>query len=270
MKSPFSLRFGVLVGLATLPGVGLAQDITPPVVAKPLSDLTVTPGTTGSVVNLKKTFGLTGVTGQVVRMATVLGNIDIEMLSDDAPNNVANFLGYVNTGAYNQSFIQRSIPGFIIQGGGYYVAGQSSLAMTVAGAMVAGEHKVSNTRGTLALALSTGPDSGTNQWFFNLVDNNGTNSGTNLDNTMDGGPFTVFGRVIEGGLAIMDAIAAVPVPDPSPFADNSSLGGALDNIPLINYNVQQRRAACQSGAPYRCGRLSRWFRRPPVPMRCSR
>ncbi len=237
MKSPHFLRFSALLaGLAALPGVGLAQDTTPPVVVKPLSSLTVAAGTTGSVINLKKTFGLNGVAGQVVRMATALGNIDIEMLSADSPNNVANFLGYVNAGTYNQSFIQRSIPGFIIQGGGYYVSGQSNLAQTAAGAMIAGEHKVLNTRGTIALALSNGPDSGTNQWFFNLVDNAQLDVSDPTASNYDGGPFTVFGRVIEGGLATMDAIAAVPIPNPSPFVNDTDLNGALDDIPLIDYD----------------------------------
>ena len=103
------------------------HDLTPPVVLKPLADLTVTAGTPQSVVNLKKTFGLNGVTGQVVRMATVLGNIDIEMLSTEAPKNVANFLTYVNSGNYNKSFIHRSVPGFVFQGGGYYVDGNGAV-----------------------------------------------------------------------------------------------------------------------------------------------
>ena len=206
---------------------GFAQDLTPPVVANPLPDLTITAGTTSSTVNLKKTFALSGVTGQVVRMATVLGDIDIEMLSAAAPNNVANFLSYVNSGAYNGSIINRSIPGFIIQGGGYYVAEESSIVMSPENAPVNGEPGVSNTRGTLALALSTGPDSGTNQWFFNLADNSAT-----LDGTSDGGPFTVFGRVIEGDLATMDAVAALPTEDFS-----SSLGQAFANTPLYNYSA---------------------------------
>ena len=32
---------------------------------------------------------------------------------------VANFINYVNQGAYVNSIIHRSVPGFVIQGGGY-------------------------------------------------------------------------------------------------------------------------------------------------------
>jgi len=31
----------------------------------------------------------------------VYGNIDVRLLSDEAPNTVANFLTYVDSGAYN-------------------------------------------------------------------------------------------------------------------------------------------------------------------------
>src|SRR3989338_5688060 len=54
-----------------------------------------------------------------VSMQTVLGEIDIEVFDTAAPLTVANFMNYVNSGAYNNSFIHRSVPGFIIQGGGY-------------------------------------------------------------------------------------------------------------------------------------------------------
>ena len=57
--------------------------------------------------------------GTVVRMETSLGNIDIELFDDDAPQTVANFLKYANDGDYTNSFIHRSVPGLIIQGGGF-------------------------------------------------------------------------------------------------------------------------------------------------------
>lgn len=217
-----------LCSLLTLPMAAFAQDTTPPVVRNPLVNLNVAAGTEVSVVKVKKTFALDGVTGQIVRMATVLGNVDIEVLNDETPLNAANFLSYVNSGAYNRSFIHRSEPGFVIQGGGYYVNSGGTISAIAQGAAVKGEHVRSNTRGTLALALSQGPDSGTNQWFFNLVDN------TVLDDTLDGGPFTVFGRVIESGMAVVDAIAGVPVPHPAEF-----VGTALADIPLLNYDAAQ-------------------------------
>jgi len=166
----------------------------------------------------------------VIRVNTNLGNIDVELLPGNAPKTVANFLRYVNTALYNHSIIHRSVPGFVFQGGGYSVISGDLDAIPSYGAIV-GEAGVSNTVGTLAMALSTGPNSATNEWFFNLADNSSL-----LDGSGDGGPFTVFGKVANSAsTTVMNQIAAVPVPNPSPF--EGDYGGALDSIPLINYTA---------------------------------
>jgi cyclophilin family peptidyl-prolyl cis-trans isomerase len=172
-----------------------------------------------------------------VRFNTSLGNIDVQLLSDEAPKNVANFMGYV-TGAtinYNNSIIHRSVPGFVIQGGGYNFVGNSLTAIAANPPTVMGEHGASypnafsNVRGTLAMALSSGPDSGTDEWFFNLADNS-----TALDGTADGGPFTVFGVVANASsLAVMDAIAAV---------QTFNYGSPFDALPLSNFTMAEYNA----------------------------
>lgn len=141
----------------------------------------------------------------VVRLQTVLGAVDIALLDGEAPRTVANFLSYVNSGAYNNSFIQRSIPFFVIQGGGYSIDNADVLRPIAAGPPVANEFSAtrSNLRGTVAMAKVSGnPDSATSQWFINLADNS-----ANLDN--QNGGFTVFGRVAGNGMAVVDAIAAL-------------------------------------------------------------
>lgn len=161
-----------------------------------------------------------------VRFNTNLGNIDVQMLSDEAPGNVANFLSYIDSGAYTDVIINRSVPGFVIQGGGYALTGNSVNFITPRAA-INGEPGVSNVRGTLAMALSAGPNTGTNQWFFNLVDNSAA-----LDGTADGGPFTVFAQVFDAGsLTVMDAIAAEPL-----FDFSSTFNSDFSSLPLINFN----------------------------------
>ena len=46
-----------------------------------------------------------------VRLPTSVGVIDINLYDAAAPRTVANFLNYVNSGTYNNSFIHRSVPG---------------------------------------------------------------------------------------------------------------------------------------------------------------
>jgi cyclophilin family peptidyl-prolyl cis-trans isomerase len=160
----------------------------------------------------------------VVRFKTDLGDIDVVLLQDTAPKTVANFLRYVNRGAYDNTFIHRSPPNFVIQGGGYkYVNNQ--VQTVAADPPVMNEFKVSNTRGTLAMAkLGGDPNSATSQWFFNESDSN-AGPPSNLDS--QNGGFTVFGRITGGsGLSVMDAIAAVPI---------YNAGSPFDQLPLRNY-----------------------------------
>ncbi len=165
-------------------------------------------------------------TPAAVRFNTSLGAINVNLLTSSAPNTVANFLSYVNSGAYTNSFFHRSVQSgiFIIQGGGY-VYNNGNVITIPSGPPILSEFSVSNTRGTLAMALSGNPDgttnanSATNEWFFNNKDNS-----ANLDPQK----FTVFGQVADAAsLAVMDQIAALPI---------VNAGSFFTNIPLINFN----------------------------------
>jgi len=71
--------------------------------------------------------------------------------------------------------------------------------------------------------LGNDPNSATSQWFFNLADNSGVPP-NGLDSQNSG--FTAFGEVDANGMAILNAIAALP---------RFSFGGALAELPLQNY-----------------------------------
>lgn len=177
-------------------------------------------------------------TAGYVQFNTSVGIINVRLLTE-APLNVANFLSYVNSGAYTNSLVHRSLPGFVFQGGGFNFTSSAGLGAIPTNAPVMGEHDptnnpnaYSNTLGTLALALSTGPDSGTNEWFFNLADNSAS-----LDDASDGGPFTVFGVVADAGsLAVMESLGNLPTFDLT-FNANAAFpdGAEFPNFPLNNY-----------------------------------
>lgn len=154
-----------------------------------------------------------------VLIETPQGNIEIELLTEDAPNTVANFLRYIDNGSFTKSFVHRSIPGFVIQGGGFTFDGVNPVNITPF-ETVDNEFKVSNTRGTVAMAKIGGqPDSATSQWFINLADNSAT-----LDS--DNGGYTVFARVIGNGMAVADAISQL---------DTFNFQGPFTDLPVINY-----------------------------------
>jgi cyclophilin family peptidyl-prolyl cis-trans isomerase len=160
--------------------------------------------------------------GTVIEMQTPEGNIPLQLTDSKTPLTVANFVQYITNGEYTPTIIDRLAAGFVIQGGGFKPGGATNSPVST----LKGEPGISNTVGTIAMALSSGPDSGTNQFFINLANNNGTGSTPNLDTSADGGPFTVFGNVIDGGMTVVNAIAALPV------INTSSLGG----LPVINFS----------------------------------
>jgi len=162
-----------------------------------------------------------------VTMETTLGNINIQLFDSAAPVTVANFLNYVQSGAYVNSFIHRSVPGFVVQGGGYSYDPSLGPFSTSTAQHIAVNPSIinefdpsrSNIRGTIAMAkLGGNPDSATSEWFFNLADNS-----ANLD--FQNGGFTVFGQVVGNGMNVIDAIAALNI---------SNQGGPFTSLPVIN------------------------------------
>ncbi|HEY4590123.1 MAG TPA: peptidylprolyl isomerase, partial [Thermoanaerobaculia bacterium] len=53
-----------------------------------------------------------------VALETNHGTIVLELLAQEAPKTVENFLSYVNAGFYDGTLFHRVIPNFMIQGGG--------------------------------------------------------------------------------------------------------------------------------------------------------
>lgn len=160
-------------------------------------------------------------TASIVRLQTVLGVIDIQLYDEAAPETVKNFYKYLDNNAYNYSFFHRSVPGFIIQGGGYVWNQTTSIANAIAKLPpVINEFSAtrSNIRGTVAMAkLPDKPNSATSEWFINLADNS-----ADLNKQNEG--FTVFGQVIGNGMQVADAIAALP---------KTNAGSVFSTLPFI-------------------------------------
>src|SRR5437763_1570003 len=223
--------------------VSISAQNMPPIVVSQIPDFTEYAGTPARSIDLAPDFSDPDVS-DAVRLTTVLGNVDIALFGQQKPITVANFLKYVDQGRYfkldpttNQiasSFIHRSMPGFVIQGGGYIGTVDPSPTtnpnkdnaqptQVLAFAPIQNEPGISNKRGTIAMAkLSGDPNSATSEWFINLADNGG--SPTNLD-TQNGG-FTVFGKVVNNSMTAVDSIAALP---------RFNAGAPFDNLPLRNY-----------------------------------
>ncbi len=158
----------------------------------------------------------TSVSATIVVFDTSQGQIKVNLFDQTTPETVENFLTYVNNGDYTNTVIHRGVPSFVLQGGGYTFEGDFPLTPITTNAAVINEPVWSNQRGTIAMAKQAEkPNSATSQWFFNAVNN------TNLDATNGG--FTVFGQVIEEGMAVVDNILQL---------------SRCSSIPMIDYDCQ--------------------------------
>jgi len=140
----------------------------------------------------------------VVKFETVLGDFEVNLYDNATPQTVSNFLNYVQNANYSESIFHRSVPGFIVQGGGFVTDQNAQISSIASNSPVNNEPTYSNVRGTIAMAKVAGDaNSATKEWFFNLA-----NNAENLDN--QNGGFTVFGEITGDGMAILDALESLP------------------------------------------------------------
>lgn len=168
--------------------------------------------------------------GQVVRVLSSEGPFDMQLFPASAPKTVTNFLRYVDAGLYRGLIVHRAEKNFVIQTGGVAWQGSSPSSVPTF-TNVPNEFQpfqVSNLRGTVAMAkLPTDPDSATSQWFINLSNN------TNLNT--DNGGFTVFARVLGGGMSNVDRIGDLPpytLTDTNPSNTFNRFPGMFVETPL--------------------------------------
>ena len=132
-----------------------------------------------------------------VLLQTSMGNITIQ-LRDDMPITTGNFKSLVQQGTYDGTIFHRVIADFMIQGGDPTGTGMGDPSIP----NIQDEFSSNSTRnrverGTIAMANTGAPNSGSSQFFISVVYN------SHLDNK-----HPVFGDVIEG-MDVVDAISKV-------------------------------------------------------------
>ena len=133
-----------------------------------------------------------------ILMKTTDGDITIELYADKSPITVENFLRYADDGHYDGTVFHRVISNFMIQGGGF----DAELKEKETRDPIVNEskNKLHNTRGTLAMARTSDPDSAAAQFFINQRSN------LRLDWSGGKDGYTVFGEVIDG-MQVVDIIS---------------------------------------------------------------
>ncbi|TMI18689.1 peptidylprolyl isomerase [Candidatus Bathyarchaeota archaeon] len=137
---------------------------------------------------------------------TSKGTFEVELYRSQTPITVNNFVNLARSGFYNNLVWHRIEARFVVQtgdentknGGGNNNTWGQYQGTTVPDEIVSSLH---NYAGYMAMANTGAANSGSTQFFINLVDKNSSS----LD-----GKYTVFGRVISG-MDVVNAIGVVPV-----------------------------------------------------------
>ena len=144
--------------------------------------------------------------GQCVTLETDVGQMEIEVLPEAAPETVRNFLNLSATGFYNTTTFHRVVKGFMIQGG------NAASRQTLTDALIRRSlqripdepNYILHERGIVSMARAESLNSATTN-FFILV-----GAAHHLD-----GKFAAFGRVVRG-MDVVDAINNAPVEGEKP------------------------------------------------------
>ncbi len=153
--------------------------------------------------------------GPRIALHTNMGDIVLELYPDKSPASVQNFLSYVRDGHYNGTIFYRVIDDLLIQGGAYTVDMQRKPAR--APIRDEANNGLSNQRGTISAARKqSDPNSATDEFFINLVDN------PRMDYVSDANAntwgYAVFGKVV-AGMDVVDRIRAVKTHNQGKFSD---------------------------------------------------
>lgn len=143
-----------------------------------------------------------------VLMDTSHGPILIELDGVHTPRHTANFLAYVDAGRYNNTLMQRVAKDFVVQGGALRADFTAFPTFPNIDSERSNAGRLSNVRGTLAMALTWNNNGGysvntaNSDFFFNVRDNSST-----LNEH-----FTAFGRIVFG-LGALDSMSNLPLLD---------------------------------------------------------
>ena len=152
-------------------------------------------------------------TNTIITVKTSLGDIKLELFNDKAPITAENFEKYIKSNYFTNSIFHRVIKDFMVQGGGFTT--EMKEKETMSPIKNEANNKISNERGTIAMARTNDPHSASAQFFINLKDN------AFLDfksETTQGWGYCVFGKVIEG-IEVIDKIAMVDTGSYGPHQD---------------------------------------------------
>lgn len=162
-----------------------------------------------------------------VTISTSMGDITVKLDQKKAPISVANFIQYVKDKHYDGTVFHRVIKGFMIQGGGldeklHEIGAKYPPIKNESG------NGLKNVTGAIAMARTDDPNSATDQWFIDTVDN------ARLDKPPG---YAVFGKVVKGMEVVRKIESARTLTKPSadgvPLADSPAETVRIKSIRVV-------------------------------------
>jgi cyclophilin family peptidyl-prolyl cis-trans isomerase len=171
-----------------------------------------------------------------VSMTTTRGEIVLALDHLRAPVTVDNFLMHAERGDYDGTIFHRVIPKFVIQGGGFtpHLQERAKIAEaeghkdpTIINEWTNG---LKNTRGTIAMARDSDPDTATREFYINVADN--PRLDTARAKTGNAG-YAVFGHVVKGMVVVDQIKDGVTGDRPDVIVD----GEGMENVPIAPVTI---------------------------------
>ena len=129
----------------------------------------------------------------MITLHTNMGDIVVELDFDNAPKSAANFLQYCKDDFYSDTIFHRVIKGFMVQGGGMNADMEEQPSRD--SIENEADNGLKNEEGTLAMARTMDPHSGSSQFFINAAANSFLN---HTGKNSQGWGYAVFGKVVDG------------------------------------------------------------------------
>ncbi len=159
-----------------------------------------------------------------VILDTDAGMITLELYPEKAPATVANFLKYVDEGAYDGSHIYRATrsdndPSITIIQGGLWKPWEEGMDEDYVSPYAPVEHEttqtsgLSHTAGVISMARVE-PGTASSEWFINVGDNTSLDFGG--ERNPDGQGFAAFGKVVSG-MDVITSLNAAPTQEGEGF-----------------------------------------------------
>src|SRR3954469_15308804 len=139
-----------VIGAGATPGPTVNSALVHPPAATPVSPAPSSPAGDGTTATIQ----------------TDLGTIKFEVYNQSAPVASENFINLANANFYNGVVFHRIVPGFVIQGGDPKGDGTGGPGFTIPAEPVVGDY----TRGIVAMARTSAPNSAGSQFFIVLDD----------------------------------------------------------------------------------------------------